>query len=185
MATPSQDLKTCTICGVAKPKETDFYFRRRDNCYYAWCKECCKARTRQRWHGERHDEIAAHENAAMKIKRVRIRRAILAAYGNICACCGETEETFLTLDHINNDGAEYRRTALGKRTRAGYWQYQWVIKHGFPAGFQILCMNCQQGKRMNNGVCPHQVRRNDQRLALVEPSGSKRNASDQPNTLAG
>jgi hypothetical protein len=30
-----------------------------------------------------------------------------------CACCGETEERFLTIDHINNDGAEHRRKVMG------------------------------------------------------------------------
>jgi hypothetical protein len=28
-------------------------------------------------------------------------------------------------------------------------------RNNYPEGFQILCMNCQFGKRMNNGVCPH------------------------------
>jgi hypothetical protein len=30
-------------------------------------------------------------------------------------------------------------------------------KHNFPGGHQILCWNCQQGKRFNNGICPHQL----------------------------
>jgi hypothetical protein len=39
----------------------------------------------------------------------------------------------------------------------------------------VLCMNCNHGKRMNNGTCPHQVRCNDQAKA-VESSDSKRSA---------
>jgi hypothetical protein len=31
-----------------------------------------------------------------------------------------------------------------------------IIKSGFPNSFQILCYNCNNGKRMNRGVCPHQ-----------------------------
>jgi hypothetical protein len=27
--------------------------------------------------------------------------------------------------------------------------------NGFPAGFQVLCFNCNQGRRLNHGVCPH------------------------------
>ena len=29
---------------------------------------------------------------------------------------------------------------------------------GFPDGFQVLCMNCQVGRRDNGGVCPHKQR---------------------------
>jgi hypothetical protein len=84
------------------------------------------------------------------------------AYGGFrCACCGETEKTFLTLDHIGNDGASWRKRILGGRLRAGYATYAWIYKNGFPEGFQVLCMNCNFGKRMNGGICPHQVTAND------------------------
>lgn len=80
------------------------------------------------------------------------RKAIVYnAYGGFnCSCCGETEEAFLSIDHINNDGAEQRRN--GQR---GASIYPWLIKHGFPSGYQILCHNCQWGKR-TYGICPHQ-----------------------------
>jgi hypothetical protein len=32
-----------------------------------------------------------------------------------------------------------------------------IIKTGFPDGYQVLCMNCNWGKRMNKGICPHKV----------------------------
>jgi hypothetical protein len=35
------------------------------------------------------------------------------------------------------------------------------VRNGFPPGYQVLCMNCNHGKRMNNGVCPHKERCND------------------------
>jgi hypothetical protein len=79
--------------------------------------------------------------------------AIIAYGGYICACCGETERKFLTLDHINNDGAEHRR-AIGTKGR-GAGIFAWLKEHGYPEGFQVLCMNCNQGKGQNGGVCPH------------------------------
>ena len=39
---------------------------------------------------------------------------------------------------------------------SGYMTYKWLRKNGFPPGFQVLCMNCQHGKRMCRGICPHQ-----------------------------
>jgi hypothetical protein len=44
----------------------------------------------------------------------------------------------LSLDHINHDGATER-----KNVGMGYNTYLRVIKQGFPAGFQTLCMNHQ------------------------------------------
>jgi hypothetical protein len=31
------------------------------------------------------------------------------------------------------------------------------VKNKFPADFQVLCSNCNQSKKMNGGVCIHQV----------------------------
>lgn len=42
--------------------------------------------------------------------RQRIKQKVFDHYGERCACCGETERLFLTLDHVNNDGAEHRRS---------------------------------------------------------------------------
>lgn len=84
---------------------------------------------------------------------------VYAAYGGYqCACCGEEIRHFLTLDHINNDGAAHRKEVFGdSRASAGSHRslYCWIIKNNFPSIFQVLCMNCNWGKRMNGGVCPH------------------------------
>lgn len=84
--------------------------------------------------------------------RRRLRETVYAAYGGfVCTCCGEREPTFLSLDHINNDGAEHRREL--KHPDA---LYGWLIKNGFPPIVQVLCMNCNFGKQRNGGTCPHQ-----------------------------
>jgi hypothetical protein len=185
-AIPSQDLKTCKRCGETKPV-TDFYHRG----YRAKvrggktspsneCKECTKERTRTRYYGPTHAEIKEQSNGHGKSKRSIIKAIVFAKYsgGNEhkCACCGETELQFLTLDHIDNDGARFRRKTFGRSTAAGYTTYSWLLKNGFPQNLnlQVLCANCQHGKRMNNGICPHQVRCNDYPLEGVGPSGPKR-----------
>lgn len=66
-----------------------------------------------------------------------------------CKCCKEQELLFLTIDHINNDGYTHRQTI--RRSEL----YKWLYKHDFPIGFQVLCFNCNCGRVINNGVCPH------------------------------
>ena len=89
----------------------------------------------------------------------RLKDEVYAAYGGYeCKCCGVTEATFLSIDHMNNDGAKQRKELHGKTP--GYL-YTYLRRNKFPAGYQVLCMNCQVGKHRNGGVCPHQVTRND------------------------
>lgn len=103
------------------------------------------------------EELVAFRRAeADKSKRLNavLREQVFMAYGGKqCACCGETEPLFLTIDHIANDGAEMRRS--GTHSRGGTQFYQWLRKNGFPSGFQVLCMNCNLGKHRNGGFCPH------------------------------
>lgn len=85
---------------------------------------------------------------------VELREQILSAYGRLCACCGEKEPRFLTLDHINRDGAHHRRLIGGGR---GGWRiYADVVKQGCPRDrFRLLCMNCNFATRTGQ-PCPHQ-----------------------------
>lgn len=84
-----------------------------------------------------------------------LRKEVFEAYGGFrCACCGETEPLFLSVDHIYNDGNQMRGS--GGHPKGGTSFYQWIKRHKFPPGFQILCMNCNTGKHRNGGVCPHQ-----------------------------
>lgn len=108
------------------------------------------------------DELAAFRlKEAQKTKRLNaaIKDEVFKAYGGWkCNCCGETERSFLTIDHMENNGSKLRREGVhGHSTQF----YRWLRKGNFPEQFQVLCMNCQFGKRMNGGCCPHQARCND------------------------
>lgn len=188
--------KTCTECGVTKGL-SEFYVRRTASNWPLGgrrpirpvpnpaCKECAKARVMAARAIRRADEDRNRnwmdiQNEKKKAKSQRVKDAVFGAYGGYrCVCCGEVERLFLSIDHIHNDGAAWRRATFGHRQRAGAYTYRWLVKHHFPAGFQVLCMNCNHGKRMNQGVCPHQGRRNDYPLVGVGPSGPKRIASSQ------
>lgn len=94
-----------------------------------------------------------HSRMVGKRNRDAAREKAYMAYGGYkCACCGETEPLFLSIDHINNDGARHRRE---HNLKTGEQLYRWLIRNKYPKGFQVLCMNCQWGKRNNKGVCPH------------------------------
>lgn len=101
-----------------------------------------------------------------------LKNEVFMAYGGwSCKCCGETERSFLTIDHMLNNGSKLRREGVhGHSTDF----YRWLKKSGFPPHFQVLCMNCQFGKRMNHNVCPHQARRNDYPVKGVGASAPKR-----------
>jgi hypothetical protein len=80
------------------------------------------------------------QNREFKIK-------VLTHYGNnklACVKCGENHLACLSIDHINGGGEIDRQGAMGK---GGHTFYRRLIKRGYPAGFQTLCMNCQFIKR--------------------------------------
>lgn len=114
--------------------------------FYA-CEKCRKKRA-----------AYEHANKAM-FKRLRksstdkIKRQAILHYGDRCSCCEEAEMDFLTLDHVNDDGAEHRRET-GKQ---GSNFYRWLVKNNFPDDYElrVLCFNCNNGRRVAGGVCPH------------------------------
>jgi len=84
-----------------------------------------------------------------KYRQVR-REKLFEIYGNKCACCGESNPLFLSIDHINNDGNMHRKK-LG--CTSNVWRD--MINHPDKTKYQTLCFNCNFGKRMNGGICPH------------------------------
>jgi len=83
--------------------------------------------------------------------RTKLKTQIVAGYGGKCTCCGESEITFLTLEHLNNDGDEHRKQYGG-----GSGVYRNVIRRSFPKEYTILCYNCNLAKR-GGKQCPHQM----------------------------
>lgn len=94
--------------------------------------------------------------------RKKFRFDMLLRYGRQCACCGESNLHFLTIDHPNNDGAQHR-----KLTGNGYKFYLWLKRNNFPREFQLLCFNCNMARHHNGGICPHKI------TMPIEPSMSQ------------
>ena len=89
----------------------------------------------------------------------RLRAEMMVAYGGACACCGETAEQFLCLDHMNRDGKAHRlslatRGGTGGRSRDVYLDLK---RRGWPTvGYRLLCVNCNFATRYG-APCPHQT----------------------------
>lgn len=148
-----------------------------DSSYrYTRCRECYNTYQRE-YRKENRDKLIQKERKRYARRRKdkqwveserergkqywqKLRLEVMEAYGGaVCACCGETEPKFLTIDHVNNDGAEHRRSfgyeenGKGASTRT----LSWLKSNNYPEGFQVLCMNCNMGKARNGGICPHKI----------------------------
>jgi|WetSurMetagenome_2_1015567.scaffolds.fasta_scaffold74864_3 hypothetical protein len=47
-----------------------------------------------------------------KNRREKLRKRLLSHYGEECACCGESEQVFLCIDHIEGGGEIHRKKKL-------------------------------------------------------------------------
>jgi predicted restriction endonuclease len=87
-----------------------------------------------------------------KERSTRLRNIVLEHYGGKCVCCGESQIEFLSIDHVNNDGAIERK----EKHLRGPNLYSYIIKNGFPNSYRVLCYNCNMSLGMH-GYCPHNV----------------------------
>lgn len=88
-----------------------------------------------------------------KIYEAKVKDSVFQKYGGYkCACCGVEERVFLTIDHINGGGTKHRKELKG----GGKFTYRWIHKNNYPDGFRVLCFNCNSGRALNKGICPHE-----------------------------
>lgn len=81
--------------------------------------------------------------------RIALRSRVFGLYGGRCACCGESNQRALTIDHV-----EPLRGARGKRN-----VYNLLASAGRPLPeYQVLCLNCNQLKG-TSAECPHKAQR--------------------------
>lgn len=111
----------------------------------------------RRWRAANPDKVAAWRPDQNRRQRERYKRKkaeVVAAYGGCCVCCGEAIPTFLTFDHISG---EPERNPGGQRVSGTAVLYR--LHKLLPAtdpDIQVLCFNCNSGRAINGGVCPHQ-----------------------------
>ena len=130
---------TCIRCKQELNTLTDFYAKG-GKTRHNTCKKC----------------LAPIHNQKKKDRDRNTRLQALQAYGGekpACSCCNENILDFLAIDHIDGKGNQHRKL-IGEGSGT---LYRWLRDNGYPAGFQVLCNNCNYGKYRNNGVCPHKL----------------------------
>lgn len=150
-------LKQRKRCETCDPLCRDCNERPRTNGNYT-CGPCQNTRLRIRYAND--PEFKESSNKRTYTWRKQNRRELVASvvsiYGGKCACppCGETEPLFLEIDHVNNDGHLDRQNPGHQSGSTTFLRK--LVKAGEPLDeYQLLCSNCNQGKRRNGGVCPH------------------------------
>lgn len=88
-----------------------------------------------------------------KKERRTLKQSVIDAYGGKCACCGINTHEFLTIDHVNGDGAAHRKEN-GISSGRSFKLYRLLTNQGFPPGFRVLCFNCNSSRGFY-GYCPH------------------------------
>lgn len=146
--------KDCVTCGGK-------FFRSSDK--FSSCSPCRKKEPLQCKHcGARFVRDFTHRlycsaECGKEAKRLKdqanrrtLREELLEAYGRKCTCknCPETNEAFLTLEHIGLTGKAHRQ-------EVGSHAYLDLKRRGFPQeGFTLLCYNCNIMTKTGN-ECPH------------------------------
>ena len=139
--------KRCGRCEEVKPYSEFGKNKAKEDGLSRWCSGC--KRDYQREHRRRQRSSGGLTTSART--RWVSRVGALQYYGGPspkCECCGEGRYEFLSLDHIQGDGARHR-AEVGRGA-----VYGWLKKNGYPEGFRVLCHNCNQALA-HYGYCPH------------------------------
>jgi len=102
----------------------------------------------KKWRNIHREKLRKLNRIYKKKYDMKIKEQVFNHYGNKCVCCGESNINFLSIDHINGGGTKHRK-------KIGCKINNWLIKNNFPKGYQTLCFNCNWGKHINGGICPH------------------------------
>lgn len=134
----------CNRCGFDKDI-SDFYPKRT-----SYCKQC-ENEKHMEWHFANKEKVQSYQQN----NRRKYKLMVVNHYSNgtkSCACCGEREMQFLTLDHIDGGGTKEQKVLQ----KDGYHFYKWLIDHLYPTGYQVLCWNCNCGRNQTKDkICPH------------------------------
>jgi len=81
----------------------------------------------------------------------KMKERTLKAYSPELKCnsCPETNPMVLTIDHVNGNGKNHRKSIAGGS--AGF--YRWLRFNNFPSGYQVMCLNCNCKREINRIRC--------------------------------
>ena len=165
---------------------------RRRRYYLAHCEEL--KRYARQYRLKNHDRIQSIDHrhymdnrdrslAYHKTHRAAIKCEVMRHYSPSLTCqrCGIADLRVLSVDHIDGGGNAHKK-------REGTTNiYYWLKRHGFPPGFQILCMNCQWIKKVENHEDKGCGWRRQDAIQTINANsefsrGSKENTGHRPRT---
>lgn len=92
------------------------------------------------------NKLRSYDREWKKRQRTLLRLEFIYEYGGRCVDCGETEITFLTLEHLSRDGQEHRKKF------GGYTNHMLLDlkRRNWPKDkYSLLCFNCNRKKALN------------------------------------
>jgi len=122
-----------------------------------------KARRNELTQTPEYKDVAKNTRDDKRLKIIQHYSKLLSNTNTPCCnCCGENSHTeFLAVDHITGKKQMDSEPELVKLGYSSKLQslplHNWIIRHDFPVGFQILCSNCNMAKGFY-GKCPHEMK---------------------------
>jgi hypothetical protein len=152
-----EEVRTCKVCEMDKPLNSTQFREHTDRKsgkvhFSHTCRKCSSDRTK---HRHTLPGIKELHNLRQRESNRRLKEEVLNHYGGKCECCGETDIRFLTLDHLEGGGRKDREKVKKTMSSSGSYYYRWLRDTGYPTHLRVLCFNCNCGRMINGGVCPH------------------------------
>lgn len=156
-------MHTCSKCGESKPTSEFSADKRYKSGLSSRCRSCGNYANRDSYQNNA-EYYRTKQSLDSKIKRLQV----MLALGESCVCCGETRAEFLTIDHVNGGGNAERTQGL--KSNALILAY---LRGDYHDALQVMCFNCNCGRQLNNGVCPHELKAQTLKEVLVESQDTR------------
>lgn len=137
-------IRICIGCDIKRTKE-----------WQVKNKTQLKIYNKERWQ-KKGIEMAKRYRPYSRNYRRKLKEQVLRHYSLNLKCVGWngvkcpfdcSDMRCLSIDHIEGGGLEHRKKI---RSNNGTGFYRWLRDHNYPKGYQVLCMNCQFIKRVEN-----------------------------------
>jgi hypothetical protein len=136
----------CGYCPHKSPNNREIKITKNTNIKIGYCRICDDLLSDQNQYahhikdGKNICKSCFQYNESNRLFGIKCK--LINKYGGRCVGCGEENIEFLTIDHINNDGAQERK----ETGRFGAIFYRYLLKTALSDKYQILCYNCNCSK---------------------------------------
>lgn len=97
------------------------------------------------------DQCRMKSNLRSKLYAHKVKMLAVSKLGGRCVCCGIDNLDILSIDHVNNNGAQHRN----KLKYGGLSVYNSILRGHTEYALQIMCLNCNLSKLVCGDRCEH------------------------------